>query len=196
QWTWTVPAGQATGSYRVAIGVFSADWTTLYAWVSQAATVTVQSGGVAPGFTIGTTVAAPNPVTRGIATTITADVTDTGGAASGILIDMEIYAANGSQILQQFAAGQSFRVGRRKTLQWTWTVPAAQATGSYRVAIGVFSAGWTTLYVWVSQAATDRKSVGEGERGVLVGPTVGGSKHVTRGVATTVTTDHAETARD
>src|SRR5262245_50637725 len=154
QWTWAVPAGQAAGSYRVAVGVFSGDWATLYTWANQATTVSVQTGGAPPAFAVGTGVAAPNPVTRGSATTISVDVTDTGGAASGILIDLEIYSSSGTQVLQQVTAGQSFGAGERKTFQWTWAVPTTQATGAYRVAVGVFSAGWTTLYTWTSQATT------------------------------------------
>src|SRR5262249_15694427 len=72
----------------------------------------------------------------------------------GILIDLEIYASSGTLVLQQLTAGQSFGAGEKKTFQWTWAVPATQATGADRVAVGVFSAAWATLYTWSNQATT------------------------------------------
>jgi hypothetical protein len=39
--TWQVPAGQAPGTYRVAVGVFSPGWASLWTWSHQAATFTV-----------------------------------------------------------------------------------------------------------------------------------------------------------
>jgi hypothetical protein len=41
QATWSVPAGQAIGTYTFKIGVFSTGWTTLYTWDNQAATFSV-----------------------------------------------------------------------------------------------------------------------------------------------------------
>jgi hypothetical protein len=43
--TWQVPAGTATGSYVVRLGVFSPGWGTLYHWNSSAATFTVGTSG-------------------------------------------------------------------------------------------------------------------------------------------------------
>jgi hypothetical protein len=157
QWTWTVPPSQPPGTYRVTIGVFSNDWSALYSWVNQAASASVQSGGGGgagpPSFTVDTTTVTPSPVVRGTSATIATTLVNTGGAAGGVLIDMEVWNAGGAKVHQQVATGQTFQPGERKTLQWTWAVPAGQATGAYQIAIGVFSQGWATLYVWRSGAA-------------------------------------------
>ena len=39
---WPYPASLAPGTYAVKVGVFSGDWTTLYAWENQAATFAVE----------------------------------------------------------------------------------------------------------------------------------------------------------
>ena len=39
---WPYPASLAPGTYTVKVGVFSGDWTTLYAWENQAATFAVE----------------------------------------------------------------------------------------------------------------------------------------------------------
>jgi List-Bact-rpt repeat protein len=112
------------------------------------------AGGGPPAFTVGPTSASPNPVARGATTTITTAVTDTGGAASGIIVDIEVYNAAGTQVLQRVLSGQNFQAGERKTLQTTWPVSAGQPTGVYTVKIGIFSSDWATLYTWENQAAT------------------------------------------
>jgi hypothetical protein len=40
--SWLVPAGAATGTYTLKIGVFSPGWGTLYFWHNSAATFSVQ----------------------------------------------------------------------------------------------------------------------------------------------------------
>jgi hypothetical protein len=39
--TWTVPAGTASGTYTVKLGIFSPGWGTLYEWNNGAATISV-----------------------------------------------------------------------------------------------------------------------------------------------------------
>ncbi|MBF6599352.1 MAG: hypothetical protein IVW36_02440 [Dehalococcoidia bacterium] len=46
--SWPVPADAAAGAYTVRVGIFSADWRTLYHWNSNAAVITVSSPGQAP----------------------------------------------------------------------------------------------------------------------------------------------------
>jgi hypothetical protein len=116
--------------------------------------------GAAPSFSIGATSASPNPVTPGTTTAITTSVTNTGTAASGIIIDMEIYDAAGNKVNQgtqsgqQYTPGQSFAAGETRTFQWFWTVPATQPTGAYTVKIGVFADHWSQLYAWNNNAMT------------------------------------------
>jgi hypothetical protein len=114
----------------------------------------------APSFSIGATSASPNPVNRGATTAITTSVTNTGTAASGIIIDMEIYDAAGVKVNQgtpsgqQYTPGQSFAAGETKTYQWFWTVPSSQAPGAYTVKLGVFADHWSQLYLWNNNAMT------------------------------------------
>ncbi len=121
-------------------------------------------GGGAPAFTIGATSAAPNPVAPGASTTVTTTITDTGGAASGINLDLEIFSSSGTRVNQQFTTGQSFAAGEAKSFQWTWAVPASQAAGTYTVKIGVFSSSWALL-AWNNNAASVSVQSGGGGGG-------------------------------
>ena len=159
QWTWTVSSSQPAGTYRVTIAIFSNDWSTLYHWVNQATSASVQTGGSGggggpPSFGVESTTVTPSHVTRGTSATIATTIVNGGGPATGILVDMEVWNAAGARVHQQLATGQTFQAGERKTLQWTWAVPASQATGSYQIAIGVFTGDWATLYRWLGPAAT------------------------------------------
>jgi hypothetical protein len=120
---------------------------------SVSATFGAQTAGP-PGFTVTGATASPNPVSRGASATISTAVTNTGGAASGILVDMEVYSAGGTKIHQQLTTGQSFAAGQQKSFQWSWAVPAGQAPGVYTVKLGIFSGNWATLYTWHNAAAT------------------------------------------
>jgi hypothetical protein len=158
QWSWPVPGSQPPGVYTVKIGIFSGNWATLYTWVNEAGSMRVQSGGGQtagpPAFTVTGTTASPSPVSRGASTTIATAVTNTGGAAAGILVDMEVYNAGGAKVHQQLTTGQSFAAGQQRSFQWTWAVPAGLGSGVYTVKFGIFSADWSTLYTWQNAAAT------------------------------------------
>src|SRR5262249_15297180 len=141
-WNWlpTVP-----GQYTVKMGVFSPDWTTLYEWNNQAATVSVDTDPASPstaGLTVIGTTATPSTIRRGQTLTVQTYVLST-TAASGIHIDLEIYNAAGAQVGQSvcntdFAAGQTRRC--------TWQLKARLPSGPYTVKVGVFSPDWSTLY--------------------------------------------------
>jgi hypothetical protein len=126
---------------------------TMTASRSVSATFGAQTAGP-PGFTVTGATASPNPVSRGASATISTAVTNTGGAASGILVDMEVYSAGGAKIHQQLTTGQSFQAGQQKTFQWTWALPGSLAPGVYTVKFGIFSGDWATLYTWHNAAAT------------------------------------------
>jgi hypothetical protein len=126
---------------------------TLTASTTVTATFTGGGGTGPPSFAIGPTGATPNPVTRGTGTTIQTVVTNGGGPASGIIVDLEVYTAGGARVHQQVTGSQAFAAGQSRTFQWTWAVPAGQAVGTYTVKIGVFSAGWATLHAWDNAAA-------------------------------------------
>jgi hypothetical protein len=120
---------------------------TMTANRSVTATFTAQTGGP-PGFTVTGTTASPNPVARGASTTIKTSVTNTGGPASSILVDLEVFDAGGTRVHQQYTTGLSFQAGEQKTVQWVWPVAATQTGGTYTVKLGVFSGDWGTLYTW------------------------------------------------
>jgi mannan endo-1,4-beta-mannosidase len=151
-WPWTVPAGLAAGTYRVSVGVFSANWATNYVWVDQAATVAVQAPAVL-SFSTGPTTVSPNPVSRGQSVTVGTAVQAT-AAASGILVDLEIYDPQGRKVGQQVFSGQSFAAGQTRSYTWTWPVPANRPKGTYTVKIGIFNGDWSTLYLWVNGAGS------------------------------------------
>jgi Glycosyl hydrolase family 12 len=154
-WPWAVPPSLPAGAYRVSVAVFDASWSQLHVWIDAAATFTVQTPAtvgapVTAGFTVGATAAAPSPVSGGQTVTIGSAITGR-AAASGVIVDIGIYNAQGQRIAQKAFAGQGFTAGQTRSYNWAWAVGA---TGTYTVKIGVFDASWTTPYIWVDSAAT------------------------------------------
>jgi hypothetical protein len=146
---WAAPA--TPGVYTVKLGVFSADWSKNYTWNDQAATVTVTAPTATPTFTA-TVTAAKSPAPTQVPVVLTATVKDTGGAASGAIVDVEIVGPNGSRVLQQLFTGQDFTAGQTRTYTFNWTPPAT--AGKYVVGVGVFARDWTAQYTWISGAGT------------------------------------------
>jgi ABC-type uncharacterized transport system substrate-binding protein len=150
---WTPASTVPAGTYTVQIGVFDSTWSTDYYWNNNAATITV-SGGTSPAFTSSAT-AKPTSIAVGATSTISASVTDTGGALTNGNVLINVYPAGsttavGSQTFsaQNFAAGQ--------TLKYTsnWTPASTVPAGTYTVEIGVFDSTWSTDYYWNGNAAT------------------------------------------
>jgi hypothetical protein len=140
-----------------------------------------------PSFTVTGTTASPDPVVPGTSTTIGTSITNTGGAASGLLVDLEVYNAGGTKIHQQLATGQSFQSGQQKTLQWTWPVPATQPQGVYTVKLGIFSGNWATLYTWKNNAGTlSVQSGGSSTPSFTVAWGAAAPNPVSRGAGTTI----------
>src|SRR5437867_2138256 len=106
----------------------------------------------APGFTTTSSVA-PASVVQGSSLGVTALVT--GASASTALVDIEIWAPSGATpAYQVWFDNQTCGAGETRAYPATWQVPGAAALGTYRVAIGVYSPGWATLYSWTNTAAT------------------------------------------
>jgi hypothetical protein len=103
------------------------------------------------GFTSNAT-AAPSPVGRGATVTISIPVT--ASTTRTALVDVEVYDGAGRKAFQTYWDAQSFTAGVARTFRATWPVPANQATGSYRVDVGVFRPGWGELYHWNRAATT------------------------------------------
>lgn len=70
------------------------------------------------------------------------------GTATSALVDVEVYAPNGSKVGQTWFDNQVFSAGTTRTFTYTYTVGATATLGTYVVKIGVFSLGWGTLRSW------------------------------------------------
>ncbi len=89
-----------------------------------------------------TTIAVNQPIT------LTAQVTNTGGAISNGIIDLEVYNASGTQVYQSFAQNQTLGA-TMVPYSVSWTPPSA---GVYTVKVGAFSGDWSANYAWDNQA--------------------------------------------
>ena len=118
-------------------------------------------GGTAPSFSA-TASASPATISPGATGTITASFKDTGGAASNLVVDIEVYNSAGTKVAQQTYSGQNFTGAgtNTNTYNWTWTAPAT--TGAYTVSLGVFKSDWSATYYWGNNAATITVASGDG----------------------------------
>ncbi len=149
---WVVPDGAAEGTYTVDIGLFSTDWSENPHWHSAAAAFAVTAAGTEPppapaSFNVVAT-ASPDPIMAGnkltIATTVTA------GSDSNILLDVEVYDAQGVKVFQNYWDNQTLTAGVEKTYTTYWQIPAAHAAGTYTISVGIFGPGWGDYYDWQS----------------------------------------------
>jgi hypothetical protein len=184
-YTWSWPGAPAAGTYHFVVAVLDASWNTLYAAVNPAATVAVETPAAAV-FTVGATSATPSPIAPGQTVGIGTSVQAT-GAASGIVVDVSIWSANGTRVTQQAYTGQSFTAGQARGYTWPWAVPASLPAGSYRVSVGVFDASWSQPYAWIDAAATFTVQV-PATVGFTVGATTASPNPVSRGQSVTVAT--------
>lgn len=117
-----------------------------------------KSVSASPTFTVATS-ASPSSVAPGATATISATVTDTSGALSNGIVDLEVYNSAGTKVSQQYYAGQNFAVNQTRTYSWAWVAPAT--VGSYTVKVGVFNSTWGTNYYWSGSAATVTVAAGD-----------------------------------
>lgn len=104
----------------------------------------------AGGFT--TDVQVAPTVNAGSTVSITARVTPTSSRRA--LVDVEVYAPDGRQVLQRIWDDRSFTANRRRSFTASWAVPANAIGGSYAVKVGVFQPGWAGLWHWSDSAAS------------------------------------------
>ena len=97
------PGGNVPG----AVGLFSADWGTLYTWANPVGTASVGSGPPPTFGTVGNAIVAPNLVSVGQTVRIDVPVS-AGAAATGVLVDLELYNAAGTRVAQRVVVGQSY----------------------------------------------------------------------------------------
>jgi hypothetical protein len=196
QWFWTVPANQGFGTYTIKIGVFADHWSQLYTWNNNAGTVTIQQGGAVVAFSVGTIAASPTAFAPGQATTITAQVTNTGTAtASGINVLLELRDPLGNAFAgnQQGMGGQTFAPGEMKTYSFRWTSATSSAQGTYSASIGVFNLNWSTLYAWKTNSQVF--TVGTAAQPTFsIGATTASPASVRQGQSVSITTNVTNTS--
>jgi hypothetical protein len=152
---WTAPGNATEGAYSVSFGVFSGDWSTMYAWKNGDTPFTVGTG-TEPTFSVGTTSVSPTTVARGQSVTVTTHVKDTSSQpASNIIILVEINDDVGCQcnIKTQYLSGQSFSAGQTRAFSFVFQIPADLPPGRYTIDVGVFKGDWSKMYVWGFEVA-------------------------------------------
>jgi hypothetical protein len=96
------------------------------------------------------TTASPQVVTANGEVAITTMVLAKQSPVSNGIIDIEVYDANNTKVSQQYFSDQYIGLSRPVSKTYRW---APTARGTYRVAVGVFTSGWSTQLLWSSQVA-------------------------------------------
>ncbi len=91
--------------------------------------------------------ASPQTLSTGQSTALSVSVHNTGGATTGVVVDLEVYQG-GTLVFQKFCDGQNFGSGGTNTYSSNWTPGQSD---SYTVKVGVFSNAWASLYIWNNQ---------------------------------------------
>lgn len=100
-----------------------------------------------PAFTsTGSTTPASPKVNQAV--TVNVSLTNSGQAASGLIVDLEVYNSSGTRVLQKFFESQSFTAGQSKSYTASFT---PSATGTYSLKVGVFNSNWSVNYYWKDQ---------------------------------------------
>jgi hypothetical protein len=111
-----------------------------------AATAPTPTPSPAPSFTTTASVS-PTSVAAGGTITITALVTS--ATETDALVDIVVYAPNGTTVAyQQYRDNQSFAAGQQRSYPIGWQVPATTIAGTYLVSLGIFAPAWASLYSW------------------------------------------------
>jgi len=159
--TWPVPGDHPEGSYSVVVAVFEPGWAKNLVWNAGAAEINVVSAVSPSPPPPPEPTAAPEVSSEPIVSSVT--VGD-GSIAPGqrvenrtsvfsdttlnVLLDIEIYDANGNRVFQVWRDNRNLGVDKTKTFRNVWGVPWDLPPGEYTVAIGVFGLGWDGLYDW------------------------------------------------
>jgi hypothetical protein len=108
-------------------------------------------GGTTSGAFSSTASANPGGTAVGSTVTLSAQIKSlTTGPTSNTLVDIEVFNQAGQKVFQQFYENQNFGSQETRNYQVGWQPTAA---GTYRMTVGVFSAGWTQNYHWNNSAA-------------------------------------------
>ena len=133
----------AAASYRVKVGVFSTGWADTYHWNDNAATIVVSATGGDPTFTSSAT-ASPSTVSTGATTTITATVTNNGGALSNGTVEIGVYSPTADPVDAEIFTGHNIAAGAQQQYQMSWTAPVT--AGTYTIRVRVTGAGGSPEY--------------------------------------------------
>ena len=143
QYTYNWPASAVPGTYRIKAGVFDSAWSSPpIKWNDNAGSIEV--GTAEPSFAA-TGAATPGTIAPGGTTTLSATVTNNGGALSNGVVTLQLVNANGTVHQQWEHTAQSFASAESKAYSATWTAPAA-ASGTYTLGVLVTGAGGAPTY--------------------------------------------------
>jgi hypothetical protein len=143
------PTPAATATATPSTGPTQTPARTATAGPSPSAAATASPTSV-PAFTAGASVS-PGTIVSGQTVAITAAVTD--ATSDAALVDLEVYDPGGTKVGQQYFDNQTFVAGQPRSYSVPWSAPAGATSGTYAVAVGVFSVGWGTVYAWNGHAA-------------------------------------------
>lgn len=109
------------------------------------------TGTVTPPTKATYTFAGQSPATTqtGTATTMNATV-KANQAANGVLVDLELYNANGQKVAQQYYENQNLST-TPQTYSLGWT---PSTSGTYTLKAGVFTANWSSTLTWNDSVGT------------------------------------------
>ena len=96
--------------------------------------------------------ATPDSVGVGQDVILQTNVTVTQDAA--LLLDFEVWDSQGQKVWQTWHDNRPLQAGGDNFDSAVFTVPDGLAAGPYHLVVGVFSAGWGTVYAFNSEAAT------------------------------------------
>jgi hypothetical protein len=153
---WNAPASAPLGAYTVKIGVFATGWSALLHWNDGAAAFSVVATATPTPTATGalTATASVSPATIGAGGSVSIAARITSPQTRRALIDIEVFAPNGTRVHQRTWDNRSLSADTPRTFTTSWTTPDGAVSGAYIVKVGVFGTGWSGMLAWNDLAAT------------------------------------------
>jgi hypothetical protein len=111
------------------------------------------TAGIASAAAAMETAATVVPGTAAAGTNVLVNAKVTSSEAAALLIDVEIFDASLKKVHQMVKDNIQVSAGEQKTVPFEWNVPATLPEGKYIVSLGIFGAGWSSMYKWHAGAA-------------------------------------------